>query len=198
MRLIGLCGRSGSGKGLFSSVAAKNELKVIDCDKVYKDIVSKPSPCLAEIAEHFGDTVIKDNALDRRALASIVFSDRNKLELLNTITHKHIIAEIENILSQYNDGDIVIIDAPTLFESGVDSMCELIVGIVASDEQCIARIIKRDNISEQEALSRLSNQRTNDFIIENSDCVIYNDSSQEDFIKASEELINELKKENAI
>ncbi len=193
MRLIGLCGRSGSGKGLFSSVAAKNGLKVIDCDAVYKELVSKPSDCLLEIASYFGKEVIKDNALDRRYLAPIVFSDKEKLDVLNEITHKHIIAEVENILSQYDENDIVVIDAPTLFESGIDAMCDLIVGIIAPNSICISRITTRDGISEEEARSRLSNQPAIDFIAENSDCIIYNDSSLEAFENAVLELVDNIK-----
>ncbi|MBO5869340.1 MAG: dephospho-CoA kinase [Clostridia bacterium] len=193
MRLIGLCGRSGSGKGLFSSVASKNGFKVIDCDAVYKELVSKPSDCLLEIADNFGIEVIKDNALNRRYLAPIVFADKEKLNLLNEITHKHIIVEVQRILSQYDENEIVVIDAPTLFESGIDSMCDLIVGIIAPDDVCIERITARDGITEEEARSRLSNQPTIDFIAENSDCIIYNDSSIETFEKAILDLIENVK-----
>ncbi len=193
MRIIGLCGRSGSGKGMFSSVCVKQGFKVIDCDAVYRELVSKPTDCLLEIQKHFGKEAIKDNTLNRRYLAPIVFSDKEKLNLLNEITHKHIVAEIGNILSQYNENDIVVIDAPTLFESGIDSICELIVGIVVPDDVCVARITARDGISEQEARSRLSNQPTIDFIVENSDYVIYNETSLDEFEKSSIELIDNIK-----
>lgn len=197
MRLIGLCGRSGSGKGVFSATAIENGLKVIDCDAVYKELVSRPSECLLEIADAFGNEVIKDNSLNRRYLAPIVFSDKEKLKLLNDITHKHIIAEVKNIISQYDDKDIVVIDAPTLFESGLDNMCDLIIGIITPDELSVARIVARDGIGESEARSRLSNQPAIDFIIENSDCIIYNDTSLDAFVDASQELIDNIK-ENVI
>lgn len=196
MRIIGLCGRSGSGKGTFCAVARKNGLKVIDCDAVYKELVSSPSPCLAEIAEYFGEAVIKNNSLDRSTLANIVFSDSEKLMLLNRITHKHIICEINAMISQYDEGDIVILDAPTLFESGVDGMCELVIGILSDDVSCIERITARDGISKEKAVARLSNQLTNDFIIEHSNLVIYNDSNVTAFERASQELIESLKEGN--
>ena len=193
MRLIGLCGRSGSGKGMFCKTAEENGFFVIDCDKVYKDLVSYPSECLLEIAENFGKEVIKDGALDRRYLAPIVFSDSEKLDLLNKITHKYITSEVHKIISEVPEDSFVVLDAPTLFESGMNESCDLIIGVVASDELCISRIVARDNISVQEAEARLSKQLTVEKIIEYSDCVIYNDSTPEDMKNASLSLVNDVK-----
>lgn len=193
MRIIGLCGRSGSGKTSFCRIAIEQGLKVIDCDKVYYGLVSNPSDCLEEIRQSFGDGVIKDNALDRKTLAGIVFSNREKLELLNSTTHKYIRNEIANIISACNESDIIILDAPALFESNVDLMCDSVVCIIAPDEFCVARIIARDGITEQQARSRLQNQLPNDFLIENSDYIVYNEGAESDFINASYELITALK-----
>ncbi len=193
MRLIGLCGRSGSGKGMFCNTALENGFVVIDCDKVYREMVSHPSECLLEIADNFGAEVIKDNALDRRYLASIVFSDPEKLKLLNTITHKYITAEVQNIISGLPDSEIVVLDAPTLFESGMNEICDLIIGVVAPDSLCISRIMARDNITEADAISRLSNQLPVEKIIEYSDCLLYNDSTLTDFKNDSLALVNDIK-----
>lgn len=193
MRLIGLCGRSGSGKSSFCSVAKECGLTVIDCDAVYKELVSKPTECLKEIGENFGNEYIKDGYLDRKALAKIVFSDREKLTCLNAVTHKHIRIEIDRILKALPDDSTVILDAPTLFESGIDQICEHIVSVIATDEFCKARIIARDRISEEQALSRLSNQPKNDFLIEHSDTVIYNDTTFEAFLEASRDIALALK-----
>ncbi len=193
MRLIGLCGRSGSGKGMFCKTAEENGFHVIDCDKVYKELVSYPSECLLEIAESFGNEVIKDGALDRRYLAPIVFSDSDKLNLLNNITHKYITSEVNKIIASLPEDSFVVIDAPTLFESGLNECCDLIIGVIASDELCISRITARDNISIKEAESRLSKQITVESIVENSDCLIYNTSTPEDMKAASLSLVNDIK-----
>ncbi len=193
MRLIGLCGRSGSGKGCFSEIARQNGFYVIDCDAVYKELVSRPSLCLNELAEAFGKEIIKDNALDRRTLAPIVFSDKEKLKLLNKITHKHIREEVVNIISSKDDNTIFIIDAPTLFESGIDSMCELIIGILAPDSVCASRIVNRDKISETDAMARLNNQLSQEELIENCDYIIYNDSTLDDFSNSALDLLNKIK-----
>lgn len=196
MRLIGLCGRSGSGKSLLCQICSEHGIKIIDCDAVYRKLVSYKSDCLVEIAENFGDAVIKDSALDRRYLAPIVFSDPQKLQLLNKITHKHITAEIYKILDTYSDSDIVILDAPTLFESGLNSSCDIVVAVVADDAVCLSRIIKRDNLSEQEALARLSNQKPLSFYDENCDYVIHNNTSLDEYEQQILKFIKMLKEGN--
>lgn len=193
MRLIGLCGRSGSGKSLFSTLAQARGLTVIDCDAIYKNLVSYRSQCLIDIESAFGREVIENNSLNRRALAPIVFSNKAKLELLNSITHKHILAEIENILLNADEKSIVILDAPTLFESGLNEKCQEIIAIVAPDELCVSRIISRDGIDRDSAVSRLSNQKPTEFYIENCDIIIYNDTTEEDYKNASLQVIKSLK-----
>ena len=195
MRLIGLCGRSGSGKSSFCALAKEQGFKVIDCDAVYAELVSSLTPCLIEIREHFGENSVIDGKLNRKAVGEIVFNDKEKLELLNKITHKHITNRIFEIIGGYKEDELVILDAPTLFESGLDASCVSVIAIIAPDECCLARITERDGITEEQARLRLSNQRTNDFVIENSDYIIYNETTQEDFLKASDALLAAIKEE---
>lgn len=185
MRLIGLCGRSGSGKGVFASVADEQGIKVIDCDAVYAELVSHSTPCLEELTDSFGGDIIKDGALDRKKMAKIVFSDGEKLKKLNEIAHRHIRAELEKIFALLPNDSVILLDAPTLFESGIDAICDLIVTVIAPDGKCIERITARDGLTYDEAVLRLNNQKTPEFLIENSDIVIYNDTTLDDFKKAS-------------
>ncbi len=191
MRVVGLCGRSGSGKSLFSRLASEMGAFVIDCDAVYRELVSYRSDCLSEIESAFGSDVVENDSLNRKKLAPIVFSNPEKLDTLNKITHRHILAEVGKRLTE-SDCRLVILDAPTLFESGADAMCDTVVSVVADDETCISRITVRDAIDRDSALVRLNNQKSLDFLIENSDIVIYNDPDLADFETASREVIAEL------
>lgn len=192
MRLIGLCGRSGSGKGVFCKAAAEMGIRVVDCDAVYHDIVSRPGDCLFEIGRAFGNEYIVSGSLDRKALAETVFADKGKLARLNSITHKYVLSEADKLLSDAKEDEPVIFDAPALFESGMNEKCDIIIGILASDETCMGRIMKRDGIGSEEAEKRLGSQISLDFIIENSDIVLYNDSGEEKFLASAREVLSQI------
>ena len=194
MRIIGLCGRSGSGKSSLCEVAKALGFEVIDCDKVYRKIVSTRTPCLDELEAYFGHDVVENDSLNRKKLANIVFSDSEKLKKLNEITHKHIINEVNSIISNLPDDARVILDAPTLFESGANKICDCVICVIASDEACISRIIERDGITREKAAARLSNQPTNEFLTSVCDECVVNDSTLEALCEASYALLMKVKK----
>ena len=106
MLIIGITGPSGAGKGAVSEyLNTKYGFKVIDADKVYHQIISSPSDCVDELVEHFGKAILNENGgIDRKALSSLVFGEKNKerLLLLNEITHKYVIREIDELISAYS------------------------------------------------------------------------------------------------
>lgn len=162
MKIIGLCGMSGSGKGYVCNIFERYGIPSIDTDAVYRDILKDTdSPCLFELKSAFGDGIIQsDGSLDRKKLADIVFSDGEKLELLNKITHKYIRKKTDELIEKYKiDGaDAVIIDAPVLFESGFNKMCDITVCVTCDTETAVRRITERDGISADKAHERLSKQ----------------------------------------
>lgn len=192
MRLIGLCGKSGSGKSVFAANSREAGIEVIDCDAVYAEMVSHPSPCLADIARAFGEKAVRGGALDRAYMAPLVFADAKKLARLNRITHKHIKAKLREMLAGYGENATVLLDAPTLFESGIDAWCDLVIGVVAPYEECVKRITERDGISAERAKKRLDSQISEDFIRENCDVILYNDSGLETFAAQSKALAEEI------
>lgn len=200
MKVIGLCGSSGSGKGYVSRTFLKFGVPSIDTDRVYREITTKKgTPCLCELVLEFGEQILDTNGeLDKKALASIVFEgegSRERLDKLNKITHKHIKMDTEKILSEYkNEGKrAVIIDAPVLFESGFDKMCHFTVCVTAPYDLKLERIISRDKIAKEKAEARLKNQLTDDELIRLSTYQI--DNSNCEIISQIE---NILKKENII
>jgi dephospho-CoA kinase len=170
MKIIGLCGSSGSGKGYISMLFNKYGVLSIDTDRVYRETTTKKgSECLLELTKEFGNSILKeDGTLYRPALAEIVFSDREKLNKLNEITHKHIKKDTQALLEMY-EGEgarAVIIDAPVLFESGFDKMCDFTVCVTSPTERKIDRIMTRDQITREQALARLNSQKTDSELIE--------------------------------
>lgn len=182
--LVGMCGRSGSGKGYVSKIFMEYSIPSIDTDLVYKTMVGPSesiSPCMAELCKNFGDEIINsDNSLNRQKMREIVFGEsRESLQLLNKITHKYIIDETIKIAERlYNDGfPIVIVDAPLLFESMLHKKCDYLICVAASDETSIRRIISRDGISKKDAEKRLSSQMSLNDLIKKCDTVIYNEDT---------------------
>ena len=175
--LIGLCGRSGSGKGYVSSVFSSFGGYHIDTDAVYHDLLlprnGEMSECTRAIADEFGDDVISNGTVDRGALSSIVFSDRERLETLNGIAHAYILKETRRLVGECG-APFAVVDAPLLIESGFDRLCSFTVCVVADDETCISRICRRDGVSREDALRRLSNQISADELVARCDYSIDN------------------------
>lgn len=179
MIVIGLTGPSGAGKGMTARIFEYYNIQSADADAVYDEIISPPSECLDEIKREFGDEVINsDSSLNRAELGRIVFSDKSegKLEKLNSITHKYIIARYNEIIEENRKNDVkcMIIDAPLLFEAGLDSKCDFVISVIADKEIRIKRITERDSISREKALLRINAQKSDEFYTSKSDFVIFN------------------------
>ena len=182
MKVIGLCGGSGSGKGAVSSIFAEIGVPSIDTDAVYREMTLSDSPCMRALAAEFGREIINSlGGLDRARLASIVFNDPSRLKTLNKIAHSFILDETRRRLAKYSDEGLpaAIVDAPVLFESGFDKECDEIICVVADKETRIARIMSRDGITLDAAEKRIASQMPDEILISKCDQVIYNNSDIE-------------------
>lgn len=183
MKIIGLCGGSGSGKGTVAKTFLNFGITSVDTDAVYHDMTSHKSPCLDALVDEFGaDIISTDGALDRKKLSAIVFfadDSQQKREKLNKISHKFVLDKTREMLTDFeNDGyKAALVDAPLLFESGFDKECDLIISVVAKKEVRVERIIKRDGIDECAAIRRINSQITDEELISRSDFVIENSGS---------------------
>ena len=202
MKIIGLCGGSGSGKGMAALYFAERGYKHIDTDAVYHRITSYLSPCVKELSDEFGNSIIKNGRLDRAELFRIVFKDDNtglKRGRLNAITHKHILERTEKLIEQYREEGVsaVLVDAPLLFESGFNILCSSVICVVADENIRIERIMARDGISRDKAFVRVRSQLPSDYLIERSDfCIVNNgtaDELRQEVLKVAEKIENEVK-----
>ncbi|MBQ8369104.1 MAG: dephospho-CoA kinase [Clostridia bacterium] len=199
--LIGLCGRSGAGKGYVSEIFAQYGIPAVDTDQVYRDMTAPSdtlSPCMRALVERFGrEAANDDNSLNRAVMRKLVFSgDKQALADLNRITHALILEETKKIAAELykNGSDIVLIDAPLLFESGFDAMCEAVVCVTAPEQTLIRRIIRRDGLSEDDAKKRLAVQKTVAELEDRADFVISNDAEYEIMLLRVKECADALRK----
>lgn len=173
--IVGLTGQSGAGKSTVSGIFKKNGAYVVDCDKLARNVTSDGSECNKELNEFFPECFDERLHLDRHKMADIIFSDVNKLGLQNAIIFKYITKEIEDILNTCRR-DYVILDAPTLFQSGLDKRCSIIVGVLSDRQKRFERIKIRDGINDKSISLRFSSQKNDDFFLENCDIIIYNNA----------------------
>ena len=159
--ITGLTGMSGAGKTTACSIFSESGFAVIDCDHVARDVVGRGRPALAELTEHFTTGILNtDGTLDRRKLGDIVFSDSTALKTLNDMIYPFITYEIICTVRKLADSGnrLVLLDAPTLFESGADILCDTIVSVTAAHDFSVRRIMARDGISREQAENRLRSQ----------------------------------------
>ncbi len=201
--LVGLCGRSGSGKGYIAKMFAEYGVPSIDTDAVYREMTAAAdktalSPCMTELVTRFGGQILSpDNSLNRVVMRELVFNgDSSALADLNRITHKHILAETMVAANKLfaNGYQIVLVDAPLLFESGFDKMCERVVCVTAPEEVIIRRIIQRDGITESGAKRRLAAQKPVSELEDKADFVISNDDERPVLYERVKRCIAELTK----
>lgn len=184
MKIIGITGPTGAGKSLLSSCLEAKGIPIIDADSVYHDMLLPPSECLNAIRRAFGNKIFScDGKLDRAKLASIVFSSKEKLDLLNRTVLGNVLCEIRLLISDYRRQgfDAVAVDAPTLIESGFHKECNIVISVLAPAELRMKRIIERDSLSPEKAALRVNAQKSDKFYTQNSHYVLINDGDTEKF-----------------
>lgn len=184
MKIIGLTGGTGSGKGFVSERLKARKAYVIDADAVAHEIIEKGRPAYKAIVDYFGSEILDENGnIFRRKLGNIVFSDKDKLAFLNSCTHKYINMEImriiEEVKPQTNVYSAIIIDAPLLAEAGLVDICDDIWVVYADSEVRVKRIMERDSISEEQARNRIASQRSWEEYKELGAVIIDNSSDDE-------------------
>ncbi len=176
MKIIGITGGTGGGKTSALGALKKLGALVIDCDAVYHELLQNSADMIGTLDARFPG-VVKDGALDRKALGQIVFNDAEALEALNNITHAFVGVEVDRRLSAWaaGGGELAAVDAILLIESGLAEKCDIIIGVTAPPEVRVKRIMERDGISEDYARMRISAQKPDSFYYDNCDYVLISD-----------------------
>lgn len=175
MLKIGLTGGIGSGKTTVAKIFETLGIPVYYADDAARHLLNS-NPTLKEaVIQHFGEAAYQDGVLDRKYLAAIVFSNKEKLDLLNSITHPVTIKDAEDWMATQT-APYAIKEAALLFESGASEKLDYIIGVYAPQHLRIKRVMKRDNMDTQEVLRRISRQideemkmKLCNFVIKNND-----------------------------
>lgn len=157
-KVIGITGGIASGKSNIVNVIKDEGYKVLSCDEIYLNLSQIGMPIYNNILKTFGDSfLLKNKELDKKKLGKLIFNDKGKKELLNSITHPLIknvlISEINNSLDEY-----LFIEIPLLYEAKFDDLCDLVIVAYIPKEEEIKRLIERDKIDYDYALAKVSSQ----------------------------------------
>lgn len=187
--LIGLTGKTGSGKSTAAKTFTRLGAFVIDCDKIAHEALLDKS-IIKKLLEVFPESIYKNGEVQRHELGKIVFSSNEKLSLLNSIVHPWINNEILK-RCETSPCDIVVIDGSELEASGIDKKCRHIIVTEASPSLRLERITKRDSISEDDAQRRINAQKD----YSKKSIIITNDSTLEELEKKIEEVYKKISAE---
>ena len=177
--LIGLTGPTGSGKSSVAQQLSDSGALWIDCDGIARQVVQKGTPGLAALCRAFSDQILApDGTLDRKALARLAFATPQQTKRLNAITHPLILQEISRILKeQQSRGGLAVLDAPLLFEAGLDRICDATIAVVAPAKARLTRIMARDGLTQEEAQRRMDAQPDLSYYQQRADYLIENDTT---------------------
>ena len=182
-KIIGLTGKTGSGKSCAAEFFRKKGACVADCDKIAHSVL-EASEVKDKLRETFSNCIFdeKGNVI-RKELAKIVFSDKEKLEMLNGIVHPVITEKVLGLISE-SEAELGVIDGSELGVSGIDKKCDKIIVITADEAVRLKRITERDKIDEQSAQMRIRAQK--DY---NGEAVIVENNAGIDELEAVLEVI---------
>ncbi len=189
--ILGLTGFSGAGKSTVAAILKEHGFYHLDCDAlVHCEVYSDPN-VLQALSKVFGNHIVADGTLDRIALRHCVMGDADALDTLNRTVRPYILSYIEKHLRQHADEN-VILDAPLLFESGLEKRCDKVLSIIAQPDLAMKRIIARDSLSKEDAERRLKSQHSAEFYAERSDFVVYNDGDLQSLKNQIESILSTL------
>lgn len=192
MRIIGLTGGSGTGKGTFAALLRDKGVGWVDADAVYRALCAENRDMLHQLDTTFDGVLDETGALNRPKLARIVFADPAKLQKLNEITLPYIRAASLDTMRAQGDCPFVLYDAPTLFEAGVDDLCECIIGVLADTEVRVQRIMARDGLDEQAARARIGAQPDADFYRARCNYIVENNGDLADLQRQADAIYKDL------
>ena len=192
--IIGLTGQSGAGKTTVSHIFEENGFAVINCDEIARICTQMGSECNKKLARVFPECFDEKLSLDRKAISKIIFSDKKMLEKFDSIVYPFITRLIKEKINELSAvSQYILLDAPTLFESGTDKLCSVKTAVVADFEKRLERITIRDKIDKELAEKRFASQLSAEFFCKNCDYVIYNNGKLEDTINKTLKVIRTIK-----
>ncbi|WP_117170541.1 dephospho-CoA kinase [Paraliobacillus sediminis] len=194
-KIIGLTGGIASGKSTVANFFREKQIPIIDADVIAKEVVEPDKEAYFKIVEAFGEGILQSNRMiDRKKLGHIVFQDKVAIKKLNEIVHPFVKREMSKQKNTYVNAQekIIVLDIPLLFESKLTSLVDQVWVVFVKESTQLTRLMKRNDLSEYDAISRIRAQIPLDQKAENADVIINNNGSVEDTKRQFEKYINQI------
>ncbi|MEV7003133.1 dephospho-CoA kinase [Streptomyces sp. NPDC093982] len=193
MLKVGLTGGIGAGKSEVSRLLVEHGAVLIDADRIAREVVAPGTPGLAAVVEAFGEDVLtEDGSLDRPKLGSIVFTDPDRLAVLNSIVHPLVGARSRELEEAATEDAVVVHDVPLLTENGLAPLYDVVVVVDAGPDTQLDRLVRLRGMTEEDARARMAAQATRDKRLEIADIVIDNDVPLEELQRRVKDVWDEL------
>ncbi len=197
--LVGVTGGIGSGKSTVCRFLSEMGCALFEADMVAKQLQLHDAEVIDGIKKLFGSEVYSVDiagqiVLDRKKIAATVFSSPEKLEALNTLIHPRVFSEFQKVVHDAENQGVKILvkEAAILFESGSNKQLDVVVVVVADEQQRIKRAVRKGIGSPEEIIQRIALQWPQEKLIEKADYVVVNNGSQEELKKETETLYTRL------
>lgn len=197
MKLIGLTGGIGSGKSTVTQLLVEKGWALVDADRIARDIVEPGQPALAELAEAFGEDILRaDGSLDRGLLASRAFASGEKTDLLNSITHPRIHEETQARFAAARRAgeEFVVYDMPLLVDNGLHKDMDATIVVDVDVEERVRRLVEFRGLEEDDARRRIAAQIPDDVRRAAADVLIDNNGPREALDAQVAAAVEELKR----
>lgn len=176
--VVGLTGPIGAGKSTVAGMLRELGAKVLDADAIARDELLRGTVGYSAVIQRFGTEILgPDKEVDRRKLAEKVFADPRELEALERILHPRVIARILEA-RKMADGEVLVVEAIKLLGTPLHRACDRTWVVIAPRPTLLSRLAGR-GVSEEDALSRLRNQASDDEFLAAADTVIVNDGDRD-------------------
>ncbi|MDD3013488.1 MAG: dephospho-CoA kinase [Candidatus Gastranaerophilales bacterium] len=192
---LAVTGNIASGKTLVETFLKEQGIVTIDADEIVHNLLENNIEIKNQVFNLFKDNDIKDEngEISRLKIGSIVFKDREKLRKLENLIHPAVKVKIEQFFIENKEKDIAVAVIPLLFESGMENQFDYIILIVADIDSRIKRLIKRSNLTYEEAMDRINSQMSQEEKIKKADFVVDNNSTPKETKSQILDILSKLK-----
>ena len=191
MRVIALTGGIGCGKSLAAQYFAELGALVIDADQLARASIERGSQGFDEVVSFFGDSILNNGDIDRRALGELIFKDAEAKRKLESIVHPFVRREFEEAVASLKSDEVLVYEIPLLVETGAQDRFDIVITVESDLENRIARLRQRGmHISEIEG--RIAAQATREQRVEVADFLIENNGSEDELLRQVENIWDSL------